>query len=434
MAVGIFSKIKSLVSKVGKGLSCVNDKIVKPIVLPAAKQLTGFIPGGGLIMKGIEAGSSALDADNGQGSKQDAKDKFNYLMSIVRDCTKLVAKSETIWTGVITQFKVIIFVLSQISMNRFLAKATQVQGLNTIESQLESNAVVPFKNDGEHHYSIKDIKPESQMPALFDKEIIISLSNSDHDITLIKNSFISIVLSVKLQFDNKFEQFDDSYKDGVLLLFGLKSGSNIICEYTVYNRSRTIDGSLQNVATTESFIYNMLSQNQRKILENLFIRYMKISISYILQRVELILQRQILLNELLIFSTFKYYLNGMFGDLKIKFKINPNGFVFGYVNPTVPLVKYYSMNKNEMLSSRQQKLMDIDLFFRNWSLTFKYAKQFTLLGYMVDLKICNITEQYTPSDLKNLVCVIAPVTVSIKNYVVTEVQLLAVGEFSAARF
>ncbi|KAA6388019.1 MAG: hypothetical protein EZS28_016454 [Streblomastix strix] len=66
--------------KIGHGLSWVNDQIVKPIVLPATKQFSGFIHGGGLIMKGIEVGTSALDALNGQGSKQDAKDKFNDLM------------------------------------------------------------------------------------------------------------------------------------------------------------------------------------------------------------------------------------------------------------------------------------------------------------------------------------------------------------------
>ncbi|KAA6337204.1 MAG: hypothetical protein EZS28_052810, partial [Streblomastix strix] len=55
------STIKA-VSKVGHGLSWVNDHVVKPYVLPAAKQFSGIIPGGGLIMKGIEAGSSALDA------------------------------------------------------------------------------------------------------------------------------------------------------------------------------------------------------------------------------------------------------------------------------------------------------------------------------------------------------------------------------------
>ncbi|KAA6327987.1 MAG: hypothetical protein EZS28_053767 [Streblomastix strix] len=122
MAIGIFYKIKQLASKVGKGQQWVNDKVVKPVVHPTMKQFSGIIPGGRLIRKGIETGSSALDAFYGQ------------------------------------------------------AKAIQVQGLNTIESQLESNAVTSFKNDGEHHYSIKEIRPESQMPALFDKEIIISLS------------------------------------------------------------------------------------------------------------------------------------------------------------------------------------------------------------------------------------------------------------------
>ncbi|KAA6357525.1 MAG: hypothetical protein EZS28_046948, partial [Streblomastix strix] len=36
MAVGSFSKIKALAQKIGKGLSWVNDKVVKPYVLPAA--------------------------------------------------------------------------------------------------------------------------------------------------------------------------------------------------------------------------------------------------------------------------------------------------------------------------------------------------------------------------------------------------------------
>jgi hypothetical protein len=51
-------------------------------------------------------------------------------------------------------------------------------------------------------------------------------------------------MTANLLFDNKFEGFEDAYKDGVILFIGLKSGSNIIREYTVYHRGRTIDGSL----------------------------------------------------------------------------------------------------------------------------------------------------------------------------------------------
>ncbi|KAA6385507.1 MAG: hypothetical protein EZS28_018965, partial [Streblomastix strix] len=102
-------------------------------------------------------------------------------------------------------------------------KATHLQQAGTIEETLLGNAVVPFTNDGEHHYSIKENKPESQMPALFDKEIIISLSDTDHDITQIQNSFLSVVLTANISLDDKFDKIDESYKDGLVLFVGLKS-------------------------------------------------------------------------------------------------------------------------------------------------------------------------------------------------------------------
>ncbi|KAA6384514.1 MAG: hypothetical protein EZS28_019959 [Streblomastix strix] len=80
MAVEKFSKIKQLVSKIGHGLSYMNEKLVKPIIIPAVMQFNGFIPGEGQIMKGIEARSSVLDAFSEQGYKYDAKDKFMDLM------------------------------------------------------------------------------------------------------------------------------------------------------------------------------------------------------------------------------------------------------------------------------------------------------------------------------------------------------------------
>ncbi|KAA6394349.1 MAG: hypothetical protein EZS28_010121, partial [Streblomastix strix] len=60
-------------------------------------------------------------------------------------------------------------------------------------------------------------------------------------------------------------------------------------------------------------------------------------------------------------------------------------------------------------------------------LTIQYTKQFTLLGCTADLITSIRTELLTPSGLKNLVCDIAPVTVSIKNYVVTEVTANMAG-------
>ncbi|KAA6373800.1 MAG: hypothetical protein EZS28_030673 [Streblomastix strix] len=329
-------------------------------------------------------------------------------------------------------------------------KASHLQKAGTNEETLFGNAVVPFTNDGEHHYSIKKIKPKSQMPALFDKEIIKSLSNTDHDITQIQNSFSSIVLTANIQLDDKFGKIDESYKDGLVLFVSHKSGSNLIREYTIYHRGKTIDGSLQNDATTESFIYNTIKprseKNNRKYIHSLCENIRNFDTSaygtYISMReIEELISNQtavpytipirfrisIPLDDILIFSAFTDYPNGLFGDLKIKFKINPHAFMFRQVNPIISMAKYYTMNKDKLLGSSQQKLIDIDLMFSNWSLTFQYIKQFTQLGCTADLITGLHAEPLTESGLKNLVCGIKPVTLSIKNYIIAEVTANMAG-------
>ncbi|KAA6393049.1 MAG: hypothetical protein EZS28_011424 [Streblomastix strix] len=288
------------------------------------------------------------------------------------------------------------------------------------------------------------------MPALFDKEIIISLSDTDHDITYIQYSFLSIVLTANIQLDDKFDKIDESYNDGLVLFVGLKSGSNIIREYTIYHRGKTIDGSLQNVARTESFIYNSIKtkfeKNNRKRIHSLYENIHNFDTSacgtYISMReIEELIGNQtsvpytipirfevsIPLDDLMIFSAFTDYPNGLFGDLKIKFKINPHAFVFCQVNPIISTAKYYTMNKDKLLSSSQQKLMDTDFMFRNWCLTFQDINQFTQLGCTADLITGLHAELLTESGLKNLICDIKPVTISINNYIITEVKDIMAG-------
>ncbi|KAA6360020.1 MAG: hypothetical protein EZS28_044452, partial [Streblomastix strix] len=108
------------------------------------------------------------------------------------------------------------------------------------------------------------------------------------------------------------------------------------------------------------------------------------------------------LDEILVFSGFTDYPNSLFGDLKIKLKINPNAFT-------------------DLMASGPDKLKNIDLLFRNWSLGYQYIKQFSQIGCTADLITKISIEQITDSGLKNLMCSISPVTLSIKNYVVTEV-------------
>ncbi|KAA6404428.1 MAG: hypothetical protein EZS28_000049 [Streblomastix strix] len=330
-------------------------------------------------------------------------------------------------------------------MNRQLMKThvpkTQTN-LETIENMLKTFAIQPFQNDGQHHFSIKEIKPESQMPSLFDKEVIISLTDPDHDVTQIQNSFITLDFTMNLLFDNKFDQFSEFYKAGTFIFVGLKSSAQLIREYVLYHRGRTIDGSLQNDSTTEQFIYNTIKpkseKNNNRFVHSLYENVRKdnishcgkyLSIKYISDALApqtaapyvmpVNFSVSILLDDLLIFSAFSEYPNALFGDLKIKFKINPNAFVFYQIDPVISMARYYTINKDELLSSGQDKLQDIDLFFRNWSLTFQYINMFTQIGCTADLFTGVRAEELTPSGLKNLVCDIKPVTVSVRNYVIT---------------
>ncbi|KAA6380505.1 MAG: hypothetical protein EZS28_023968 [Streblomastix strix] len=78
----IFSKLKKLVSVVGKGVSWMNDKIVKPIKPIINTLLSSLGPAGSMVAKGISVGSSAVDAlfgPNKQQSKQQFRQDFKTL-------------------------------------------------------------------------------------------------------------------------------------------------------------------------------------------------------------------------------------------------------------------------------------------------------------------------------------------------------------------
>ncbi|KAA6402641.1 MAG: hypothetical protein EZS28_001840, partial [Streblomastix strix] len=125
----------------------------------------------------------------------------------------------------------------------------------------------------------------------------------------------------------------------------------------------------------------------------------------------------ILLDDLRIFSAYSEQPNSLFDDLKIQFKINPNAFVFCQVDPVISMAKYYIITKNELLSSDQDKLNDVDLFFRNWSLTFQQTNLYTQIGCTTNLIAGKRSDALTSSGLKNLVCDIIPVTIFVRNYI-----------------
>ncbi|KAA6394451.1 MAG: hypothetical protein EZS28_010018 [Streblomastix strix] len=80
MAVGIFSKIKQLVQKVGKGLQWANDNVYKPFIKPFAKPILGALgPVGQTIGKGLDVASSFLDYGYGTDKNSQFRQDFETL-------------------------------------------------------------------------------------------------------------------------------------------------------------------------------------------------------------------------------------------------------------------------------------------------------------------------------------------------------------------
>ncbi|KAA6389793.1 MAG: hypothetical protein EZS28_014682 [Streblomastix strix] len=88
MAIGVFSKIRQLVQKIGKGLQQANDYVYKPFKKLFAKPILGALdPVGKTIGKGFDVASSFLDygysADkNDSGSSDNAQFDADVLMKL----------------------------------------------------------------------------------------------------------------------------------------------------------------------------------------------------------------------------------------------------------------------------------------------------------------------------------------------------------------
>ncbi|KAA6368479.1 MAG: hypothetical protein EZS28_035994, partial [Streblomastix strix] len=203
------------------------------------------------------------------------------------------------------------------------------------------------------------------MQSLFDKEVIISLSYSDHDVTQIQNSFLTLEFKMNLLFDNKFDKFDESYKEGTLIFVDLKNSAELIKQYVLYLRGKTIDGSLQNDATTELFIYNTIKPKSEKsnnrFVHSLYENVRKDDISccgrYLsMKEISDTLAPQTASPYVM---DVKFTLSIPLDDLRI-FLHSLNILI---VYPVTSMAKYYTINKDQLLSSGQDNLKDIDLFF-----------------------------------------------------------------------
>ena len=235
--------------------------------------------------------------------------------------------------------------------NRHVTQALGKDKAGNIEQFLKSHNNFVSLNDGVNYYDIKQIEPESQMPAIGNKEIEIVLTDNDFDVTQINDSYLTLDVIGKVNCTFPFKKSVSEVVNNNLIMLGLvlKSGANFIKDYTLYHNGQTITNTLQNDQVIESFLYNVYKpkseKNNRRHIHSLYENVYRDDGSYCGTKISLAAfvdsgfnpaikhQVSIPLDDILALSGMDDFPNGIFGELKIKFRVEPNAYVWTQMSP-----------------------------------------------------------------------------------------------------
>jgi hypothetical protein len=250
-------------------------------------------------------------------------------------------------------------------MHYNLVQQVNGQRVGSISDVLSKNIIKDIVNDGDNFTNFKEIDPESQMPAGFNQEVIIRLTDADFDITQMNESFLSMTVHATLKFSDLIyssiaNDIGPEFQKAMFLFVGLKNSSDIFQDYTIYHRGLTISNSLQNDAAIESALYHSVeskaSKNNKKYVHSLYDPVHEYDTSasgvyislYDLRNIAsanreytVDIPVNIPITDILPFQAFREYPNNLFGELKIKFRISDKAFVFVMVDPTYSTHKYF---------------------------------------------------------------------------------------------
>ena len=285
------------------------------------------------------------------------------------------------------------------------------QRTGSISSVLEQNIIKDVTNDGAHYTNWKEIEPESQMPSGFNQEIIIRLTDANFDITQMNETFISLNIKATLNFSqipftaiadtNHNAKLAEDIQRGFFIFVGLKNGSDVIRDYTIYHRGIAVANSLQNDATIESALYHVVedkdSKNNKKHVHSLYesiygydtsacgiyLSYQQLkNINPGTKNIDVNIPVNIPITDLLPFQAFTEYPNSLFGELRIKFRINPNAFVFAQVDPHASAKKHFYTTDYEGCTpgTLSENLRKIDEFVKDIPTNPAYDRGFFQFG------------------------------------------------------
>ena len=243
------------------------------------------------------------------------------------------------------------------------------EAVGTINNIISRSIVQRVYNDGDNTYLTIQQESRNSTPIVSTSStLIVPLTNPNVDFVQFDKSFIRLNAIIKLNVsgyqpkstllqeetvvDNPTVDADTVLR-GIKLFIGLKNSSDFIQEYAVYHKGKQIAGTLQSNATVESFLYHA-SRPQIETLNKPGIHSVAEKVAagddtsacgcFVdledlqtavadTHTIDINLQISIPFNDILIFQQFQTYPASLFGDLELRFKVNPNALVCLQCNP-----------------------------------------------------------------------------------------------------
>ena len=308
----------------------------------------------------------------------------------------------------------------------------QDERIGTINRVIGRNVVHGIYNDGDHTYITVQQECRNSLPISSDSTtLIVPLCNPNVDFVQFNKSFIT------LKFDLSFilagyEATDANDTAGITewldTFIGLKHATDIIREYAVYHKGKQISGTLQSNATVESFLYHTSRpksdlENRKdshsiaeKVAERDYTsrcgKYISLSTfqaamaAQASHTITLSFQLVIPFNDILIFQQFKSYPNALFGDLELRFKLNPNALVCLTCDPDksirITALETHSTQANAWTNTVAAQSVNITRDYTQVGDTFKTISHAKLEGSTLTLKTAAVSIKPATINIKEV--------------------------------
>ena len=238
---------------------------------------------------------------------------------------------------------------------RSFLSTTKNKGEGTIAEAMKSYTKPPRENDGVNRYHNVRVKPKTSGPYTSSTDIEIPITSDSFTITEFDNTYLHLQCRVTFSLTgfsditiSNTQDFGNALRYQQYVFIGLKSSNHIFRNYHFVFNDLDIPTTRQTNALTENFLYhNFKSKGEIANKKWVFSPYDEVErmdnsicgiyvpLFELMGKTELTKDFDIIVpvTEFLALESFDEYPNKIFGELKVRFNVTGEGFVYCQVNP-----------------------------------------------------------------------------------------------------